>query len=70
AGTFQALKVSKVSNKSWSPFPGQSLTSKRLTHWWYVPALRSFARYEALEVNNRGEVITDQAWELDSFKLN
>jgi uncharacterized caspase-like protein len=70
AGTFQALKVSKVSNKDWSPFPGQSVTSKRVTHWWYVPALRTFARYETLEVNQRGEVLADQSWELDSFKLN
>ncbi len=70
AGTFQALKVSKVSNKAWSPFPGQSLASKRVTHWWYVPALRNFARYEALEVDQRGQVLVDQTWELDSFKLN
>jgi uncharacterized caspase-like protein len=70
AGTFQALKVSKVSNKEWSPFPGQSVSSKRVTHWWYVPALRTFARYEALEVTQRGEVLADQSWELDSFKLN
>jgi uncharacterized caspase-like protein len=70
AGTFQALKVSKVANKNWSPFPGQSVVSKRVTHFWYVPALRTFARYETLEVTQRGEVIADQSWELDSFKLN
>jgi uncharacterized caspase-like protein len=70
AGTFQALKVSKVSNKNWSPFPGQSVASKRVTHFWYVPALRTFARYETLEVTQRGEVVADQTWELDSFKLN
>ena len=70
AGTFQALKMSKVSNKNWSPFPGQQSTSKRVTHWWYVPALRTFARYEALEIDNRGQGLADHAWELDSFKLN
>ena len=70
AGTFQALKMSKVSNKNWSPFPGQSVASKRVTHFWYVPALRTFARYETLEVTQRGEVLADQTWELDSFKLH
>ena len=70
AGSFQALKVSQVSNKNWTPFPGQSAASKRVTHLWYVPALRTFARYETLEVTARGEVLADQSWELDSFKLN
>jgi hypothetical protein len=70
AGTFQALKVSKVSNKDWMPFPGQPAYSKRVTHYWYVPQLRTFARYETLEVTQRGEVLADQSWELDSFRLN
>ncbi len=70
AGTFQAVKVSQVANSQWSPFPGQQAVSKRLTHFWYVPQVRTFARYETLEVNQRGEVLVDQAWELDGFKLN
>jgi uncharacterized caspase-like protein len=70
AGTFQAVKVSQVANREWSPFPGQQVFSKRLTHFWYVPEIRSFARYETLEVSQRGEVLADQVWELDAFKLH
>ena len=36
----------------------------------YVPALRTFARYETLEVTATGTVLADQTWELDGFKVN
>ncbi len=69
AGKFQAIKISKVSNRNWEPFPGQITRSKRVTNVWYVPALRNFARAEGLEVTDRGVVVLDQTWELDSFDL-
>jgi uncharacterized caspase-like protein len=70
AGAFQALKVSKVATAQWEPFPGQIETSKRLVNYWYVPSIHTFARFETLEVTTGGQVLVDQAWELDSFKLN
>jgi uncharacterized caspase-like protein len=70
AGTFRALKLTKVSNLSGEPFPGRIEFSKRVSNLWFVPALRNFARYEVLEVNNRGAVVADQNWELDFFQLN
>ena len=70
AGTFQAMKISKVATKAWEPFPGQSTRSKRVTNVWFVPALRTYARYETLEVTQAGVVLLDQTWELDSFRLN
>ena len=72
AGSFHALKISKVTDYSFDPMPGRGaeLTSRRVTTIWFVPALRTFARYEAREVNSRAGVVLDQSWELDSFKLN
>ncbi len=70
AGTFQAMKISKVAAHAWEPFPGQALRSKRVTNVWFVPALRTFARYETLEVTATGTVLADQTWELDGFKVN
>jgi uncharacterized caspase-like protein len=70
AGAFQALKVSKVATAQWEPFPGQIENSKRLVNYWYVPSIHTFARFETLEVTTGGLVLVDQAWELDSFKLN
>jgi uncharacterized caspase-like protein len=69
AGKFRALKVSKVSTRRVEPFPGQMLTAKRVSSYWYVPALHAMAKFEALEVSDRGTVIYDQNWELDSFQL-
>jgi hypothetical protein len=72
AGGFHALKISKVTDYSFDPMPGRGadLTSRRVTTIWFVPALRTFARYETREVNSRGTVVLDQSWELDSFKLH
>ena len=70
AGKFAAVRISKVAAGAWEPFPGQSLRSKRVSTYWYVPELRTFARYESLEVTSTGAVILDQSWELDSFRLN
>jgi len=69
AGKFRAIKVSKVSSRRSEPFPGQSQSSKRVSSYWYVPALRAIAKFEGLEVTDRGAVIFDQGWELDSFEL-
>lgn len=69
AGKFRAIKVSKVSSRRSEPFPGQSQSSKRVSSYWYVPALRGIAKFEGLEVTDRGTVIFDQGWELDSFEL-
>jgi len=70
AGKFAAVRISKVAAGAWEPFPGQSLRSKRVSTYWFVPELRTFARYESLEVTSTGAVILDQSWELDSFRLN
>jgi uncharacterized caspase-like protein len=69
AGRFAAVKVSKVTNRRSEPFPGQSMNSKRVVSVWYVPAVGNVARFEGLEVTDRGAVIFDQQWELDSFEL-
>ena len=69
AGRFRALKISKVSNRRAEPFPGQAVFSKRVASYWYVPELRGPARFEGLEVADRGAVLFDQRWELDSFEL-
>ena len=69
AGKFRAMKVSKVSSRRAEPFPGQMQTSKRVSSYWYAPALRATVKFEGLEVTDRGAVIFDQLWELDSFEL-
>lgn len=69
AGKFRAIKVSKVSSRRAEPFPGQMQSSKRVSNYWYVPALRTVAKFEGLEVTDRGAVIFDQGWEMDSFEL-
>ena len=69
AGTFNAIKLTRVGNRSWSPFPGQMQYSKRVLSLWWVPALRNYARLERLEVSSQGVVLSDMTWELDSFQL-
>jgi len=70
AGTFRALKISKVAAMAWEPFPGRSMNSRRVSTVWFVPGVGHYARYEVLEVSTDGAVLLDQTWELDSFKLN
>ena len=69
AGRFSAVKITKVSNRRSEPFPGQMVNSKRVVSVWYVPAIGNIARFEGLEVTDRGAVTFDQKWELDSFEL-
>ncbi|MNC89310.1 hypothetical protein D3C83_52240 [compost metagenome] len=69
AGRFRAMKISKVSNRRHEPFPGQSVNAKRVVSVWYAPAVGNFAKFEGLEVTDRGAVTFDQQWELDSFEL-
>jgi uncharacterized caspase-like protein len=69
AGRFSAFKVTKVSNRTSEPFPGQIVHSKRVVTVWYAPAIGNIARFEGLEVTDRGAVTFDQKWELDSFEL-
>jgi uncharacterized caspase-like protein len=69
AGRFNAVKISRVSYRRGEPFPGQMQVSKRVSSYWYLPALRNIVRFEALEVTDRGAVTLDQTWELDSFEL-
>ena len=70
AGTFRALKITKVANRSWEAFPGQMTNSKRVTNIWFVPGVRNIVKFEGLEATARNEVIFDQTWELDTFELN
>jgi hypothetical protein len=69
AGQFRAMKVSKVTERRWEPFPGQPVNAKRVANYWYAPALGNVAKFEGLEVTHRGAVTFDQTWELDSFEL-
>jgi uncharacterized caspase-like protein len=69
AGRFNAMKVSKVSQRRFEPFPGQVVNSKRVVSVWYAPAVGTMVKLEGLEVTDRGAVTFDQQWELDSFDL-
>ena len=69
AGRFRAMKVSKVSQRRWEPFPGQLVNGKRVVSVWYAPAVGNMVKLEGLEVTDRGAVTFDQEWELDSFEL-
>jgi hypothetical protein len=69
AGRFPAIKITKVSNRTSEPFPGQIVHAKRVVSVWYAPAVGNVARFEGLEVTDRGAVTFDQKWELDSFEL-
>jgi hypothetical protein len=69
AGKFRALKLTKVAERSWEPFPGQRTLTKQVSNYWYVPGLRGVAKFEGIEATSRGEVIFDQTWELDTFEL-
>jgi uncharacterized caspase-like protein len=68
AGSFKAVKIAQIQYRNDESFPGQG-RSKRVSTFWYVPAVRNIARMEALEVNERGIAVYDQAWELDYFDL-
>jgi uncharacterized caspase-like protein len=69
AGRFATIKITKVSNRTSEPFPGQFGHAKRVVSVWYAPAVGNIARFEGLEVTDRGTVTFDQKWELDSFDL-
>jgi len=69
AGSFKAVKIAQIQYRTNEPFPGRLERSKRVSNFWYVPAVRNIARMEALEVNERGIAIYDQIWELDFFEL-
>lgn len=69
AGRFAAIKLTKVSNRTWEPFPGQIVRAKRVISTWYAPTVGNIVRFEGLELTDRGAVTFDQKWELDSFEL-
>jgi uncharacterized caspase-like protein len=69
AGRFAAVKLTKVSNRTWEPFPGQIVRAKRVVSTWYAPTVGNIVRFEGLELTDRGAVTFDQKWELDSFEL-
>ena len=69
AGEFRALKLSKIANQRWEPFPGQTQSSKLVGNYWYVPALKNYVRQEVLEVSSNGSVSLGVKLELDSFRV-